>query len=253
MRAFEVPVAAKSVNSGDVFILDAGLKIYTYIGPTSNAFEKMKGGALAHNLVAARQGKSKNVPEFDDDAWKILGGSPKDIQPPIPDKDEGLEKQALSADKLKLFRLSDASGKVRCCCGTKDGGETRYETDSLAIRKRLPPSRSHSRRRPRGRSTPGCSTPTTSLSSTPGWRCVVVALSLPQIRAKLTPPRPPRTRQQQPQIFVWIGKGASKTEKSQAMKMAMEYLKSENKPATTPITRIIEGQVHIIFGNLVKY
>jgi len=194
VRAFEVPVAAKSVNSGDVFILDAGLKIYTYIGPTSNAFEKMKGGALAHNLVAARQGKSKGVPEFDDDAWKILGGSPKDIQPPIPDKDEGLEKQSLAADKLKLYRLSDATGKVTFKKEV-EGKVNAGMLDSNDV--------------------------------------FIVDAGI--------------------EIFVWIGKGASKTEKSQAMKYAMEYLKSENKPATTPITRIMEGQVHIVFGNLVKY
>jgi len=36
------------------------------------------------------------------------------------------------------------------------------------------------------------------------------------------------------------------------MKHAMEYLKGENKPATTPITRIMEGQIHHVFGTLVK-
>jgi len=57
VRAWEVPVKAASLNHGDVFILDAGLSVYTFIGEYANAFEKMKGGAIAHNLVAARQGK----------------------------------------------------------------------------------------------------------------------------------------------------------------------------------------------------
>jgi len=33
--------------------------------------------------------------------------------------------------------------------------------------------------------------------------------------------------------------------------MAMEYLKTENRPATTPVTRIKEGQVHHVFGSIV--
>lgn len=46
----------------------------------ANAFEKMKGGALAHNLVSARQGKSRNITELDENFWKILGGSIKDVK-----------------------------------------------------------------------------------------------------------------------------------------------------------------------------
>jgi len=111
VRAWEVPVKATSLNHGDVFILDAGLKVYTFIGEFANAFEKMKGGAIAHNLVAARQGKSKNLPAFDEEAWKILSGSPKDIQP-ADETDDEPEEEALKADNCKLFRLSDASGKM---------------------------------------------------------------------------------------------------------------------------------------------
>lgn len=36
------------------------------------------------------------------------------------------------------------------------------------------------------------------------------------------------------------------------MKHAELYLKSENKPLTTPITRVSEGQVHHVFGALVN-
>jgi Gelsolin repeat len=39
----EVPLAASSLTQGDVYILDAALKIYIFCGPTANMFEKNKG------------------------------------------------------------------------------------------------------------------------------------------------------------------------------------------------------------------
>lgn len=53
------------------------------------------------------------------------------------------------------------------------------------------------------------------------------------------------------EIFVWIGKKASASEKSQCMKYAVQYLASVGKPSTIPISRIIEGQIHHVFGSIV--
>jgi hypothetical protein len=43
VRVNEVPLAASSLTQGDVYILDAALKIYIFVGPTANMFEKTKG------------------------------------------------------------------------------------------------------------------------------------------------------------------------------------------------------------------
>lgn len=51
-RATEVPVSVKSLTQNDVFVLDAGLLIYTFVGNHANAFEKMKAGALVHNRTS---------------------------------------------------------------------------------------------------------------------------------------------------------------------------------------------------------
>jgi len=193
VRAAQVPVAAKSMNEGDVFILDAGLTVYTYIGPSANAFEKMKGAALAHNIIASRMGKSKMINELDDAFWKTLKGSPKDVQPAIPDEErEDPTKDQIKADKLVLYQLSDESGSMKF---TKiiEGKVVQSMLKSQDV--------------------------------------FIVDAAV--------------------QVFVWIGKGSSKAEKSQAMKYAMEYLKHAGKPPTTPITRINEGQIHIVFGNLI--
>jgi len=192
VRAFEVPVKVSSLNQGDVFILDAGLQVYIFIGDKSNAFEKMKGGALAHNLVGARQGKSRLCADLDDTFWRILGGSIADVKADEPHDLNG-EDKPLELDKLKLFRLSDASGAITF---TK-------EHEGKIVQSMLDPN-----------------------------DAFVLDAGI--------------------ELFIWIGSGASQKEKSYAMKHAMEYLKQVGKPATTPITRVVQGQVHHVFGALVK-
>jgi gelsolin len=194
IRAFEVPVKATSLDKGDTFILDAGLKIYIYIGPESNAFEKSKGGALAHNIVSGRQGKAKLVPELDDEFWKILGGSEKDIKPANTDLKPEVENMAVDSEHMILYQLSDASGKItftKKAEGKING--SMFDSNDVFI-----------------------------------------------LDGKV-------------QLFVWVGKGASHGEKSQAMKFAEQYMKDNGRPMTLPVTRITEGQVHHVFGALIKW
>jgi len=42
-------------------------------------------------------------------------------------------------------------------------------------------------------------------------------------------------------LFVYIGKGCTKAEKSSGMKFALDYLVSKNRPNNIPISRIVEG------------
>lgn len=43
-------------------------------------------------------------------------------------------------------------------------------------------------------------------------------------------------------LVVWVGKGASHSEKANAMKFAMEYIEKSEIDKTTPVTRVLEGQ-----------
>ena len=43
------------------------------------------------------------------------------------------------------------------------------------------------------------------------------------------------------EIFAWIGKGATKQERKESMITAQNFLKTQNKPHWTPISRIIDG------------
>jgi len=113
----QVDASHKSLNSGDVFVLDKGLKIFQFNGKKAGAMEKQKGAALLRALVSERKGLPKTIVvdegEKGSDAaefWAALGG-----EGPIKSAEEGgsdKEAEIANAKIRKLFNLSDESGKV---------------------------------------------------------------------------------------------------------------------------------------------
>jgi len=110
IRVHEVPLTHKSLNSGDVFVLDAGRVVIQWNGSKSGVLEKAKGAELVQAIEGEREGKShaRVISEHDNDEefWNLLGG-----KGPIADAAAGgsdLEEEKKHVGVL--FRLSDASG-----------------------------------------------------------------------------------------------------------------------------------------------
>lgn len=117
VRVTQVDLTVKSMNSGDVFILDMGLKVFQFNGRKSGPQEKMKGAQTSRAIADERKGlphvfvieegdKGSDAGEM----WKTLGG-----EAPIKTAEEaGSDDDAeAEANKIrKLFRLSDATGKM---------------------------------------------------------------------------------------------------------------------------------------------
>lgn len=174
----EVALKTESLNSGDVFVLDAGLDIYQFNGDTAGAMEKAKGGELTRAIDDERGGKPKVIvlteKDNNQDAqkfWTLLGGK-KAIAEATPDVPEKVEK--------KLLKLSDASGKMRMeeC---KEVSLKSLDTNDVFI-----------------------------LDA--GY-----------------------------EVFVWVGKKASKEEKSKGLGFATDYLFKNNRPKFLPVSRVLEG------------
>jgi len=113
VRVTEVDLTFKSLNSGDVFIIDSGLKIYQWNGTKSGPQEKMKGAQLCRAIADERKGLPK-ISVFEEsgkdlaDFWTALGG-----QGTIKTAEEGGDDaEAEKASEKRLFQLSDASGKM---------------------------------------------------------------------------------------------------------------------------------------------
>lgn len=119
VRTTQVERKVSSLNSGDVFILDLGLKVYKWEGKSAGMFEKNKGREVVDAVKTERRGKvtAFNIREGDKDAdsqefFKHLGGS---VDSPIKSANEGGDDTEAEKEGLKvrqLWRLSDASGKL---------------------------------------------------------------------------------------------------------------------------------------------
>ncbi|TPX37064.1 hypothetical protein SmJEL517_g01111 [Synchytrium microbalum] len=108
----EIPMAASSLNSGDVFVYDGGLVIHQWNGKASNGMERSKAAEFVRTLSDSRAGKApiKVSDEGDRDAkefFDAIGGSASDVQP----ADAVTDATATAAPKA-LYCLSDASGSL---------------------------------------------------------------------------------------------------------------------------------------------
>jgi gelsolin len=182
----EVEFSIKSLNCGDVFVLDAGHDIYQMNGKECGAMEKAKAAELTRAIDDERGGKP-NVWVFEQEDrndvnankfWELLGVR-AEIAPATPDVPQPAEK--------KLFRLSDETGKMQ-----------------------MIPVKEVSRK---------------SLDSKDAF---ILDAGF--------------------EVFAWIGKGASKEEKSKALAYATDYLFKNNRPKTLPVSRILEGAENEVFN-----
>jgi len=119
VRMIQVDMHRMSLNSGDVFILDAGLNIYQWQGKASGPTERMKAGQICRTIDDERGGlpvvfvmdegysdKGADCKEF----WSLLGGE-GEIAPASAGGDD-LEYEKKNSLSRRLFSLSDESGKL---------------------------------------------------------------------------------------------------------------------------------------------
>jgi gelsolin len=105
----QVPLARSSLNSGDVFILDLGMKIFQFNGSKSSGAERNKAAQIARAIDDERKGlptievldEPDNCPEF----WNVLGGKG-------PIAADYTPVNVLQHHAPILLRLSDASGRL---------------------------------------------------------------------------------------------------------------------------------------------
>jgi len=186
-RVTQVEVHATSLNSGDVFVLDLGLRLLQWNGPRSHKMERNRAATLCRAIDDERGGKPTvtvyNPGEKDEgEFWAALGSGPEGVS---PDDDADLAIEAGGA--RKLFRLSDADGVLKT---TQCAHVTRAELNSADV-------------------------------------FILDAGN---------------------EVFTWIGRDASKGEKSKALHFAQTYLKDHpERPAWLPISRVLEGGENEVF------
>eukprot|EP00211_Chloroparvula_japonica_P005467 CAMPEP_0119151506 /NCGR_PEP_ID=MMETSP1310-20130426/46423_1 /TAXON_ID=464262 /ORGANISM="Genus nov. species nov., Strain RCC2339" /LENGTH=356 /DNA_ID=CAMNT_0007143785 /DNA_START=45 /DNA_END=1111 /DNA_ORIENTATION=+ len=116
VRITEVPLCPRSLNSGDVFILDLGLHLYQMNGRQSSGGERIKAGQLARAIDDERKGLAEvhvaeegdGDPDFWAVFWAALGG-----EGPISSPTEDASATAEASSLRKLLRVSDETGAMR--------------------------------------------------------------------------------------------------------------------------------------------
>lgn len=110
----EVLLTADSLNEGDAFILDQGLKLYQWTGKKANPNELYKVMQITNYIKSERKGKAEIIVmrqgEEPKEFWDLLGG-----QKPIKNADEGGNDADFESKIIKsksLWKLSNETGKM---------------------------------------------------------------------------------------------------------------------------------------------
>ena len=114
-RVWSVDISGESLNEGDVFILDLGMKLFFWPGQQCNVNEKVKGMEVLFNLKNTERGGlpshyyPREDPQAEQEFWAELGGKPETIKSAVPDDDEGTGELLLT---YSFYKVSNASGKL---------------------------------------------------------------------------------------------------------------------------------------------
>ncbi|VDN05918.1 unnamed protein product [Thelazia callipaeda] len=116
VRCIEVSCKRESLNLGDVFILDCGLKIYVWMPPQSGRLERIKGTEQARNIRDRERTGKPDISILDsdwnsnDEFWKILGGKGEVKPAEAGGSDENYWQPV--TQQLTLWKVSDESGEM---------------------------------------------------------------------------------------------------------------------------------------------
>ena len=113
VRVKEVPLTTASLNQGDVFILDSGLELYIFNGPSANVYEKSKAIEVAVAIDNDERHGKATIIRLDDDMmvggfWGPLGGyvDPATLPMGEPDVSAPLAQQKVAA---RLYKIGSAA------------------------------------------------------------------------------------------------------------------------------------------------
>jgi len=134
VRLREVPLTLDSVNGGDVFILDLGLKLVQFNGAQSGALERARAAEICRAIDTERQGKPVVVVFEQGDAeypkeWTDVLGADKGKIKAAAAGGEDLAFERQPSCKV-LVKVSDASGKLAMTKVAEGAAVTRAALDT---------------------------------------------------------------------------------------------------------------------------
>ncbi|KYQ96706.1 villin [Tieghemostelium lacteum] len=121
VKVRRVDTNSSSLNSGDVFLLDSGKKIFVLVGEKSNPRERLKGIHFANIIRNENGGQSDIVPidlakskkEDINEFWKEIPGGKVSLKPSLQQDDE---EDDLILEKLFIFYDVDNRLEIKVHC-----------------------------------------------------------------------------------------------------------------------------------------
>jgi len=215
VRTVEVDIKISSLNSGDVFVLDGGLLLYQYQGKKAGKHEKTEGGRLTQAIDDEREGKpEKEVFSQIDKPDDTMGHFFSYFQ------------DDLIALNLKV-KVGDVVSPKNCKLLLSKITESEGGDDAAYVKDR--------EKRIMVLSDSDGELQYTEVAK--GSKCKKSVLRSDDVFIFDVGD----------EVFVWIGKGASKKEKSNAMSYASKYLKQYARPMKMPVTALYEGGESEVF------
>jgi gelsolin len=91
----EDKLSSSSLNQSDTFVLDAGLKVFQWVGSKASINEKYKANMISKDIKDSRKGCDvvELTSDGNEEFWKILGGKPTTIKDKADD-DKDVEAHA---------------------------------------------------------------------------------------------------------------------------------------------------------------
>ena len=106
----QISINKKNIDTGDVYMLDTGVKVFIYIGKGSNSFEKFHLSCMVEKIKEVRQNKSIIISidescELNEHDLKNKHEFEENIQ-------ETEEQNKIDKNYRKMMKLSDENGKL---------------------------------------------------------------------------------------------------------------------------------------------
>lgn len=214
MRVVEVPLKIESLNSGDVFLLDAGLDLYQYQGSKCGIAEKTRCSQLQRQMDDERKGKPEvhvfaQGSEADDDHQAFWSH--------FVDKDDEGKLVVPSLEKC-----AELMGQI----SESLGGDDKKQKSELALWQLTIEDE-------------GKSITFKEVAKGKLKKSALVSDDVFIVDVGM-------------ELYVWVGSKTNTQERDLCMNYASKYLVDNNKNPRLPVTRVIEGDENEVFHGFFK-
>ena len=111
IQSREIGINRRNLDSGDVYLLDIGLKVFIWTGKKANSYEKFHMGCIAQKIKDIRHNKVTVVTLYEDDQDEKNKKEFDDYLDKYEESD--FEKQqSFNSSFKKMMKLSDENGKL---------------------------------------------------------------------------------------------------------------------------------------------